>query len=349
MMQTVLENAASTNPLGRRMLKWIARGVLVLAVSVFALVAFGVIYESILAGGDAARFPAPGQMVAVGDVEMHIHCVGEGSPTVIFEAGFGAWSDGWTKVQPVVGTFTRACSYDRAGLGWSETSTETRTPEHIATELYRLLVNAGVQPPYVLVGHSLGGKSIRLFADMYPEEVSGLVFVDAQHESAEPIDRTPEQNAQDGAAYEASFNLHRTLRQIGVARLLGLQLGRSINPALNSVDDETAYRLVMFGVRETTIQTMIAESAGSMDNDHQLRAAQLPDALPVIVLTADSSLAIDANWEKVQGNLAALSNNSLWNIVENSGHNIQDDQPEAVISAVQSVIEVANSGQPLSQ
>jgi pimeloyl-ACP methyl ester carboxylesterase len=331
----------------RRILKWVARGILGLVALLVLLIISGIVYESVMAGGDAQRFPAPGQLVTVGDHQMHLNCVGEGSPTVIFEAGFGATSDAWALVHPEVGSITRSCSYDRAGIGWSEPSSTRRTQEQIALDLHDLLAVANVQPPYILVGHSMGGKSIRLFAEQYPDEVAGLIFVDARHESVEPVGRTPEQNAQDGAAYESSLNFYRILRQTGIVRLFGLSLSRSLKPSLNAVPDDVVYRMAIFSVRETILQTMIAEGHESMANDDQLRAAQLRDGLPVIVLTADSSLELIENWELGQTNLAALSTNSQWTIVENSTHDIQIDQPQAVIEAIEDVLAAAQTGQPL--
>ena len=333
---------------GRRLLKWIGRGLLAVLAFLFASIALGMIYESASAANDADNFPAPGQLIEVDGRTMHLNCIGEGSPTVVFEAGFGAWSDVWVLVQPEVGSFTRACSYDRAGLGWSETSSATRTPEQLASELHDLLTAATIQPPYILVGHSLAGKSIRLFADLYPEDVAGLVFVDARHESVEPTNRTPEQNEADRAAYVSSFGLHRTLRQIGIARLFGGSLARSMDASLAAYPDDVVYRLAMFGVRETTLQTIIAESAEGMANDDQLRDAHLPDGLPVMVLTADSSLEQSANWEVGQQNLVALSSNSQWVVVQNTGHNIHAMQPQSVIDAVRAVWDSATTGVPLS-
>jgi len=117
----------------------IKRGLLALVILLVALPTAGFLYETVMAAGDAQRFPAPGRLVSVDGHQMHIRCVGEGGPTVIFEPGLGGWSDSWSRVQPAVGTFTRACSYDHAGLGWSEPSNQPRTQAQIATELHDLL------------------------------------------------------------------------------------------------------------------------------------------------------------------------------------------------------------------
>ena len=124
----------------------------------------------------------PGIMVGVGSHQLHIHCTGRGSPVVVFESGLGGTSLDWSKVQPAVSAFTRACSYDRAGYGWSEPGPRPRHAVRLAAELDRLLTYADVPPPYVLVGHSFGGLAIRMFAARREHTVAGLVLVDAVHE-----------------------------------------------------------------------------------------------------------------------------------------------------------------------
>ncbi len=333
----------------RGCLYYVKRGLVGLVALLITLPITGFLYESVMSPGDLAWFPALGAMLQVEGRNMHLRCTAEGSPTVIFEAGLGAWSDAWSQVQPEVGAFARACSYDRAGMGWSEPSDTPRTPEQIATELHALLVAADIQPPYILVGHSLGGKSIRLFAERFPEAVAGLVFVDARHESVEPVGRTSEQNAEDRAAFESSLSFYRVLRQFGIARLFGVPLARTVDPSTKALPDELVYRLMMFTVRETTLQTLMAESTGSTANDEQLRAAQLPDDLPVFVLTADSSMTQLDGWETGQQNLVALSSNNRQWVVQNSSHNMQADQPQPVVDAVRAVIESVRTGEPLEQ
>src|SRR3989304_10304359 len=155
----------------------------------------------------AQQYPAPGQLVDVGGRKMHINCVGQGSPTVLLEAGLGHYSLFWAYVQPEVAKYTRVCSYDRAGYGWSESSPMPRTANAEVDELHTLLVNADVQGPYILVGHSLGGMNMRVFANNYPDEVVGMVLVDSFHEER-PI-RNPDlaKANQDAAGQVSTFAL----------------------------------------------------------------------------------------------------------------------------------------------
>jgi pimeloyl-ACP methyl ester carboxylesterase len=137
---------------------------------------------------------APGQLVDIGTHRLHLQCAGEGSPTVVFDAALGASSLSWSLVHPPVARLTRACTYDRAGFGWSDAGPLPRTASRIADELHRLLRGGAVPGPYVLVGHSYGGLVMRLYAARHPEEVAGLVLIEPAipEEWADP---TPEQQA----------------------------------------------------------------------------------------------------------------------------------------------------------
>ena len=193
----------------RRLRSWIRRGVLGLVIGLVVLAVIAVIYQAF--GTEIYRriYPPPGELVDVGGHSLHINCVGEGSPTVILESGSGATSVDWANIQPEVANTTRVCAYDRAGTGWSEPGPGPGDPQQIAGELHTLLGNAGIDGPYVLVGHSFGGLYVRMYAELYPNEVEGMVLVDSSHpeqskrsaeaqaaSSAEEFRATPETSAQ---------------------------------------------------------------------------------------------------------------------------------------------------------
>src|SRR5688500_18438562 len=175
--KTVNTRAQSSHR-GRRVLRGFGRGITVILALIVGLAAAGASYEAIAAGGDAKAYPPPGRLVDVGGYRLHIQCVGAGSPTVVLDAGLGGSSLDWNLVQPELGRSTRVCAYDRAGMGWSDPSPQPRTPRQIADELHTLLTNAGIAEPYVLVGHSLAGKNVRLFRIAHPDQVAGMVLVD---------------------------------------------------------------------------------------------------------------------------------------------------------------------------
>ena len=145
---------------------------------ILLLAAIGATYEAIESSREE-REPPPGRLVDVGGHKMHLHCTGQGTPTVILESGL--WDDSivWHSVQPEIAKLTRVCSYDRAGLGYSDPRPD-QVPDsrNIARNLHALLANAGVNPPYILVGHSFGGLTMPLFAARYPEQTAGVVLVD---------------------------------------------------------------------------------------------------------------------------------------------------------------------------
>ena len=196
-----------------------------LAIVLFALMVMatlGVVYEAVMAAGDAQRYPPLGQMVDVGNHRLHLHCVGKGSPTVIFEGGKGGTTLDWTLVQPQLANQTRVCAYDRAGTGWSEPGPLPRTPEQVVTELHTLLQSAGEAGPYLLAAHSLGGRYVRLFAERYPDEVVGMVLVDARSEYHDQ-QMSPELKA-DMAARKTPGPEIEPMRRLGLLRLFAVQL-----------------------------------------------------------------------------------------------------------------------------
>ena len=166
-----------------RLWKWTRRVLVgVVGLVVFVLLA-GVLYQFVATKIDAYRwYPPPSEMVDVGgSIIMHLHCTGEEgrASTVVMDIGAGGNLLDWGPVQPEVAKFARVCTYDRGGAGWSDPGTQPRTSQQFVGELHALLSNAGVEGPYVLVGHSLGGNDAQIYASRYPDEVAGMVLVDS--------------------------------------------------------------------------------------------------------------------------------------------------------------------------
>ena len=152
---------------------------LAIAAAVIALlIASGIAYQVLTERTDALRFPAPGRLVDVGGHQRHLYELGTGSPAVVLESGISASSLNWRTVQVEVAKFARVCSYDRAGLGWSELCNQPCTPASLATQLHSLLHAAAVPAPYILVGHSFGGLIVRAFAALAEDRSScdGFAF-----------------------------------------------------------------------------------------------------------------------------------------------------------------------------
>lgn len=178
-----------------------------------------------------------GQIVEVGGRYLYFECVGSGSPTVLLEAGFGGSSRDWRDVQPQIGTATRTCSYDRAGLGGSPPIPGLHDAGDEIDDLEVLLERADIDPPYVLVGHSYGGALARLYAHRHPDQVTGVVLVDAVHPEwrqrlLATAPRAPElapfrRSIVDGVDLRAGELLDRRVRSLGTTRLVVVAAGRS--------------------------------------------------------------------------------------------------------------------------
>ncbi|MEM6838874.1 MAG: alpha/beta hydrolase [Cyanobacteria bacterium P01_C01_bin.120] len=211
------------------MLRWIPRLAIAAAAILFLALLTGFVYEQGSRRSVAQAFPPPGQLIEVNGKRSHLDCSGEGSPTVILEAGINeGGSQTWERVRPAIEPLSRVCAYDQAGIMWSERRDLPRDANHIAKDLHALLAAAGESPPYVMVGHSLGGLMIRVFADHFSDEVAGFVFVDSSH---------PEQNQRfpadvlDVMAFPSPLLL-RAIAALGILRLESPAAPNSLSPEI---------------------------------------------------------------------------------------------------------------------
>jgi pimeloyl-ACP methyl ester carboxylesterase len=148
------------------------------AVILIVILLAGATYQGVATALERRKYPHPGSLIDVGGHQLHIYCTGEGAPAVILEASASGMSAAWGLVQPQVAELTQVCSYDRAGLGWSEAGDRPYDPGRVPDELHALLRAAGVSPPYVLSGHSLGASFMRVFASRYAGEIAAVVAID---------------------------------------------------------------------------------------------------------------------------------------------------------------------------
>ncbi len=184
--------------------------------------------------GSRGADPPPGMLVPVNGSPMHIHCMGEGGPTVVLEPGLIGLSLTWSAVQGGVAEFTQVCAYDHAGTGWSGPRTRAATGDNIVADLHTLLHNAAVPGPYVLAGWSWGAHYVRLFADRYPEEVAGVVLVDPSHE--DQFARFPPALRRTARIFGVMFRGLHVLARLGVLHLPVVQ--RALAPLLVPVAPE---------------------------------------------------------------------------------------------------------------
>jgi len=321
------------------------------------LLVAGNVYQRQAAAADFEQFPAPGQHVNVGGFSLHIHCTGEGSPTVVVDAGNGDFSVGWSGIQPEVAKSTRICTYDRAGYGWSEPSPNPRIAKAMAEELHTLLVNAGIRPPYVLVGHSLGGHNVRMFANLYPDEVAGIVLVDPAH--PQQFQRLPPEYVSLDSQQKSYVGVMAFMARFGILRLLGnASQGKNFAPpAVLKMPEEFQPVYMAMMSHPDYFDATLDELNALPETNIQVQGLGGLGDIPLIVLTAEQSIdtatlkamgydtqidlsGIQQVWLELQNELAALSSNSEHTIVKGSSHAIQLDQPAAVIEAILKMVEL---------
>ncbi|MBL8153010.1 MAG: alpha/beta hydrolase [Anaerolineae bacterium] len=308
----------------RRSFRWLVRVVGL----VVGLILAGTIYESVSEAADIQAYPPLGQMVDVGGYRLHINCLGTGSPTVIIDAGWGAWSLEWSGVQAEVAKTTQVCTYDRAGMGYSEAGPLPRSAEQIATELHTLLERANIAGPYVMVGHSLGGLGVRVFVHDYPAETVGVVLIESM--SPGQREQPPSEIESQTPAQSSGVSLPSLLARIGLVRVLAVQLITQNLPP----DAQPAY--TAFSVTPRSIQAWTDEGTAMQESLAQADAVKSFGDLPLIVLTG--GLNQQTGWQAMQVELLQLSSNSRQIVVENSGHNIQIDQPEAAVATITDMV-----------
>ena len=304
------------------MRRWTIR-ILVGLSGLIALTALtGGAYQWLATRKDLAAAPPPGHLVDIGGYRLHLWCTGNGAPAVILDTGLGGSSADWGFVQPAVARFTRVCSYDRAGMGYSDPGPSPRTARRIANELADLLDRSGNAGPVVLVGASIAGFDVRVLASDRPERAAGLVLVDASHE--DQAHEVPQM---------ARFV--PLLSTIGVLRLFGVSFGQrieSLAPSVRQFARATSFRAAGY-------QTAADEIMHIRQSASEVRRSRRKLAIPVVVITGGRGA--DENWRQLQRDQASLSERGCLMIVEESGHVVSVDQPEVVVDAIRTVVQTA--------
>jgi pimeloyl-ACP methyl ester carboxylesterase len=313
---------------------WFRRIFLSLVVLILVLAAAGFLYENISEARDRRFNRMEGKLVDVGGRKMHIDCTGEGSPIVVLDSGLGDSYLSWRKVQPQIAKFTRVCSYDRSGLGYSDVSPEARTSKVIAEELHALLKAANVPAPYVIAGHSMGGYDVRVYAALYRSEVAGMVLVDASHPDQQSRFPSALKNMEGSWHRKAEFVAYTM--PFGIPRLLGLCDSSAISRAADCNFHSSREQLAEINAfPESATETAATGSLG----DTPLAVLSHDPDKPSSDLPAGLAKPTNEAWEKMQEELAHLSTRGTRTIAKNSSHYIQIDRPDVVIDAVRKIVE----------
>jgi pimeloyl-ACP methyl ester carboxylesterase len=304
------------------MRRWTTRVLVGLCSLIVVTALTGAAYQSVATRRDLAVTPPPGQLVDIGGYKLHLWCTGNGAPAVILDTGLGGSSAGWYVVQPNVARFTRVCSYDRAGMGYSDPGPSPRTARRIASELAKLLDRSGIAGPVVLVGASIAGFNVRVFASDHPERTAGLVLVDASHEA-------------DAHEVPRMARFVPLLSTVGVFRLFGVSFGQrveSLPPSVRRYAQATSFRAAGY-------QAAADEIIHIRETVSEVRSSRRTLTIPVVVVTG--ARGADENWRQLQQDLTSLSERGCLMIARQSGHVVSVDQPEVVVDAIRRVVETA--------
>jgi pimeloyl-ACP methyl ester carboxylesterase len=305
--------------------------------TVYALCAVGGGYQTIREALDRRAYVAPGQLVDVGGHRLHLHCTGAGIPTVVLESGLGETSAYWGWITTAVAPDTRVCAYDRAGRGWSDPASAEQDGVAVTTDLRTLLDRAHVPGPFVFVGHSSGAQYVRIFAGRYPEQVAGVVFLDAQ--PTEAFEGLP--------AYPAFYRVFRrisallpSLARLGAGRLISADRALP-EPARNIQHLHHASPRLHRSLRDefARLPTSLA----------QARSVQDLGDRPLVVVTATRDAL--AGWLPLQDRLARLSTNSSHRLVSCTHDALVTDRTaaEASAQAIRDVVHAVRSATALEK
>jgi pimeloyl-ACP methyl ester carboxylesterase len=318
-----------------------------------AIVAAGMLYQRVASRAALRRFPAPGELIDVGGHRLHVTCSGSGRPPVILEAGIAASSLSWAAVAPTVAEFTRVCTYDRAGLAWSDEPSCARTFDRIVEELARVIARVAPSERCILVGHSFGSFIVRGYAMRHPEDVVGLVLVDPAVEWLKP-------DAEGAYRLRRAQYLARIgagLAHVGIPRaLLGLLVrgapagpqrfsrlfGETVAQTLGRLVSEVrklppgTYPLMEAFWSEPKCYHAMAEHMAALERDGAVIAQVVsPPEIPTIVISSGNQ---PQDLIEAQRRLASAARDGHHVIAARSSHWIQFDEPELVTTAVRDLV-----------
>ena len=333
----------------------------------FRILLSAVLFATVTSGQEASKngipadivYARPGQLVDVGGFRLNLYCVGSGSPTVVFDSGWGDWAPAWSTVQPQIAKWTRACSYDRAGTGFSDPGPKPRTSVRIAEELRTALHRAGMAGPYILVGSAFGGDNMRTFAYLYMDEVAGLVLDDADSDDLEPKEMQEETHRghaaipKDMRECQDAILKHKPLPAICAQRFFRGLPEAAWSPELN------AKVLKIAQTKAAMYDSYASEMEQTPEDETYLQQHNRSfGSRPIRVLTSGNHgvghlerkppdtpehLKYEQETTRAQARWLALSSNSKQIFTRNSSEYIQFDEPETLIKAIREVYDLTGN------
>ncbi len=333
------------------MIRWLKRIAVGAVALILAVVVAGAVYEQVERRAAVRDYPAPGKLVDIGGRHIQIDCRGSGSPVVVFESGlddFGSLS--WSSVHDDVARFTRACAYSRAGIMWSDPSDRPFGAANVAEDLHKALVAAGEKPPYVMVGHSLGGPYLSVFTSRYGSDVAGLVFVDASHPdqferfqklAGKDISRDPQIGIGVALGWSGLVRLvtaHNALPP-GAPQAMADPIHAWLPQSLPAVKAE------MDGVAATLFEAGKTRNFGNRPLYVLTHGEPFPaDQLKAQDLNVAMGKRMDALWAEFQNDEASWSTRSHHETVAGAQHYIQFGKPKVVVAAIHEIVDEVRVG-----
>jgi pimeloyl-ACP methyl ester carboxylesterase len=303
-------------------------------VAAMAVAAVGGAVETIGLTTDQRSYAMPGRLHDVGGHRLHLDCTGSGSPTVVLMSGLGGFSTGWARIAPTVAGTTRVCAYDRAGQGWSDDAPEPQDGVAAAGDLHNLLGRAGEDGPYVLVGHSTGGDHAMTYAARYPDQVAGMVLLDATSPYRTAAGTTH-------AGPPGPIALLPSVARLGVGRLIPTSVWSALpEPAASQ------YAAIAGSPRRWA--NTVDEAATMPALFSQARELTTFGSGPLVVLTAAGHEA-DPVWTDAQNRMAALSTDSSHRQSDATHAGLLDEATGAhqAAHAIDDVVRAARTGTTL--
>jgi pimeloyl-ACP methyl ester carboxylesterase len=335
----------NTQTRANRILNFLKRSLISVTIFIFALAITGMIYQTAATETDQRKYPPPGILANVDGYKMHIYCLGEGTPTVILDSANMGTVSNWTWIQPEVAKTARVCAYDRADSGWSDLSPQPNDTRQNAETLHTLLNNAGESGPFVLVGHSFGGLYVRMFAEMYPDEVVGIVFIEGT--LPDGLNRLGKPDVMPNAPDAQMMDATPFISRLGILRLVGFpatdldlpeQQRNELQAYLSSTKLAESIKRQYHLFPTLLAQVRPLYEAGSLGD------------IPVAVVLGSEGDGGIPEWHDLFAGQAALSTNHIMVTVDGANHiSLVDRQEHALQTSavILKVIEAVRSGQPL--
>ncbi len=276
--------------------------------------AAGATWQLLASWNARRRYFPPGKLVDIGGHRLHVRVAGEGSPVVILEAGLTATSAVWGWIEPALAEVTRVVSYDRTGIGWSESSPEPHDGLTVARHLDALLNRLGISGRLVLVGHSMGGLFVRVFTDLFPDRVAGMVLIDPSH--PDQLERFPAEGVRLQKDFWGQLRVAPILAGLGVYRLTG-----GMKAAAAGLPDQSLIDAEVFFSSVHHFRGVKGEMLAWDETVEQVRRSRPLGDLPLLVLSASRPAGdLLKSFQLLHEDLARLSSRGQHRIVEDSDH-----------------------------